>query len=71
MAERDIKAHFAIIHDLAERLAGAELPDAERQVAKMSIISVLFLLEHALCDLNRSADALESIAYSVANQARS
>ena len=70
MTEQDIKANFTIIRDLVQQLAGADLPEGERQVIQTLSGAAPFLLEHALCDLNRSADALESLAFSIENQAR-
>ena len=59
---RDITANLALIRDVANKAAGSELPDAEREMVKVLCGAGLTLLERALLDLNRIADALELIA---------
>lgn len=59
---RDITANLALIRDVADKAAGSELPDAEHEMVKVLCNAGLSLLERALLDLNRIADALEVIA---------
>jgi hypothetical protein len=65
MTENDIKGNLAAIRELASQAAGAELPEGERQMIKMLCDSGLLLLEGLLVDINRSADALESISNNI------
>jgi hypothetical protein len=59
---RDITANLALVRDLADKVAGSDLPEAEREMVKVLVSAGLALLERALLDLNRAADALEVIA---------
>jgi hypothetical protein len=59
---RDIQASMMVIRDLADKVAGSELPDAERETVKILAGAGLTLLERLLLDVNRIADALEVLA---------
>ncbi len=60
--QRDIEAWFLILRDKANALAGADLPDSDREVVQMLAGTAINLLESLFLDINRIADAQETIA---------
>lgn len=62
MTANDISGYFVAIRAIASEVAGSDTPEKERQVIKTLVEASLRLGEGALIDLNRSADALESIS---------
>lgn len=63
MTENDIKGNFAVLREMAEKVAGADLPDGERETVKMLALTSLALLESFFIDVNRAANALDALAY--------
>lgn len=59
MTEQDIKGNFLAIQNLVTQLAGADLPDAEREAVKVLVTVGLNLLEGLLLDINRIANCAE------------
>lgn len=57
--ENDIKGWFAALSGVAQALAGADLPEAERAQAKMLIEIGIRIGESIVTDLNRIANAAE------------
>ncbi len=55
MSERDINANIDVLKHGLEQLAGADLPTAEREVAKALAIAGLELLRNLLLDINMIA----------------
>lgn len=57
--EQDIKGWFLALQTAVERLAGAELGDAERQQVKLLAGLALRIGESIVLDLNRLANIAE------------
>ena len=65
MTTNDITGTCAAVRELIMTAAGADLPEAEKRVIQTLCEAGLRLLESTLIDLNRSADALVSLADSL------
>lgn len=59
MTQDQISAHFRALQKLAQALAGADLPDGERDAARAAVDSALQIVESIVLDINRIAAALE------------
>lgn len=59
----DIENWFATLHDVANKLAGADLPPDEQVMVKALAGVALIIGESVVTDLNRIAYALEHHAY--------
>lgn len=67
MTENDIKGNLLALRELVANAAGSELPPDEQRFIKAIVETSLLLLEGLLVDINRSSDALNFIAGSLAN----
>lgn len=65
--QRDIEGWFLILQGLADEMVGAELPPAEAEKAKVAVRAGLDLFQSVFVDINRSANALESLAQTAAD----
>ncbi len=70
MTEREICAEFLILNSLIGQVAGADLPNAEREAVRTLAGSAMRLLEGVLLDHNRIANALEFLATEYNNRGR-
>jgi hypothetical protein len=61
--ERDIVGWFGAVNELVDRIAGADLPEAEREQVKMLASAGLKLAESLAIDHNRIANALQELLY--------
>lgn len=62
MSERDIQGNFLALRNIAKELAGADLPEKERQTVQLLVDVGLNLLEGLLIDINKIAEAAEFTA---------
>lgn len=60
--ERDIAGWALVIRTLADEVAGSDLPPAERERLKPVVDVGISIGESVITDINRIANALESLA---------
>jgi hypothetical protein len=63
VTERDLQGWFLIISGLANYHAGSDMPAQDREKLLPAINAAIQVVQSIVVDINRIADALESIAY--------